>query len=69
MLVENADPKVDPVFEDRALNLVRRERVEVNMDLPGLGPEGSKDIGHWKAAFGGPVVDSGDGEVADQLAT
>ena len=40
----------------------------MNVDLPGLAPEGSERLGQRIAALGGPVVNRSDGEVADQLA-
>ena len=60
MLVEHADPQVDPVLQDGALDLVGRQRVEVNVDLPGLAPEVPEHVSHWITTFGGPVVDYGD---------
>ena len=68
VLVKDTDPEVHPVLQNRALDLVRRQRVEVNVDPPGLGPERAKHVGQWIAALCGPVVDRGDREVADQLA-
>ena len=59
VLVEDADPQVDPVLQDGALDLVGRQRVEVNVDLTGPSPERPKHIGQGIAALGGPVVDRG----------
>ena len=68
VLVEDSDPQVDPVLQYGALDLVGRQRVEVNVDLACLAPEGPEHVGQWIAALGGPVVDHGDRKVADQLA-
>ena len=60
MLVEDTDPQVDPVLQDGALDFVGRQRVEVNVDLPGHALEGPEHVGQWIALLGGPVVDRGD---------
>ena len=52
MLVKYTDPQIDSVLEDGALDLVGRQRVEINVDLPGPAPEGSQHVGQRIATLG-----------------
>ena len=68
VLVEDTDPQVDPVLQDSALDLVGRQRMEVDVDLTGPAPEGPQHVRQGMATLRGQIVDHGDREVADQLA-